>query len=186
MHLHTGIVCAELSERIFWARSSVSAHGYRNAGLCVERVDNSGRVVDHFELPKNVTPRAIMESPFGQRPVVLGAATMFAAAMVWWQPEPRFFRAIEVFNEADHGAYLDALTLPGRGIFLLTRHPSGMVYLHQVHAEQGALRPAHRRLEIPNFVALVGDPSGRRAWLLRRAENRGFEIGSLSISEVEG
>jgi hypothetical protein len=99
--------------------------------------------------------------------------------MAFWQAEEQFFRAFELFHELDHGVVEDAVTLPSRGAFVLTRKPDGASFLHTIAAERGVVRPLRGALRIQGALGLSVDPAGRRAFVVTRARGGGVELHAL-------
>lgn len=180
----TGALLREISgPRIHRTRTAHGTVFHRVSGPRVERLGPAGDVVRHFELPWGMSPSAIVESPLGELPVLLSEPVEQRAAMLWWQPEGRFFRAFELFDATEHGDAVDAVTLAGRGLCVVTRRRDGASFLHLVRARKSALRPVHHAIEAPGHLGLVLDSSGRRGWTVRRARGRGVEIQPLRLQD---
>jgi hypothetical protein len=185
VHLPSGAVRATLhGPRSYWGFSGRGASFYRVSGLCVERFDSFGRVVDHFELPRNVNPVAIVESVVDARPIVLASSFVRSCIMAWWQPQPRFFRTIELFDEAEYGEYWETIVVPERGIIVATLRRDGALFFHECVVEKGILRlTRHVRSTIVHPV-FVHDIAGRRVWLVRCSLQRFVDICELTIPIV--
>lgn len=165
---------------------SRTAHGtvfHRISGSRVERLDLAGHVARQVELPRGLSPSAILDSPLSEPPVLLSEAAPHRAAMLWWQAEGGFFRAVELFDTIEHGAAIDAVALPGRGLCVVTQRRDGATFLHLVQATKSALRPAPRPSEAPGHLRLVVDGSGRRCWSVRGARGAQVEIRPLHLPD---
>lgn len=185
VHVPSGAVRTELQgPGLHCVRSNGGATFYRLSGLCLERLDVDGRIEDHFELPKNITPFAILELPGVMRPVILGTAILRSCVLAWWPSEPRFFRAFEMFHLTDHGELVegwgarprtspmgrhsrDSNEAVGDGsVFAMTRRKDGKTFIHEASVVKGVFQPGGRRsLEVQPSVVL-GDPTGKWVWFM--------------------
>ncbi len=177
VYVSSGTVRARLhGPRLHCVRSPQGTTFYRITGLCVERLDVTGNVVDHFELPKHVSPWKLVEIPGVSRPIVIASAIVRSCVLAWWQPQPRFFRGFELFDVDDHGEFVDAWGLVDQGMFVMTQRKDRRVFLHAATMEKGVLRPgSHRQVNFES-CSLVHDPWGRRAWVVRSSNEMPMEI----------
>lgn len=185
VHVPSGAVRTELQgPGLHCVRSNGGATFYRLSGLCLERLDVDGQIADHFELPKNITPFAILELPGVMRPVILGTAILRSCVLAWWPSEPRFFRAFEMFDVTDHGELVegwgarprtspvgrhsrDSNDAVGDGcVFAMTRRKDGKTFIHEASVVKGVFQPGGRRsLDVQPSVVL-GDPTGKWVWFM--------------------
>lgn len=177
VHVPSGTMRAQLhGPRLHCVHSAQGATFYRVTGLCLERLDVTGHVVDHFELPKNVSPWVLVEIPGASRPIVVASAIVRSCVLAWWQPMPRFFRSFELFDARDHGELVDAWGLADQGMFVLTQRNDKRVFLHAATMEKGVLRPSRHRQVNFESCSMVHDPWGRRAWVVRSSNEMPMEI----------
>lgn len=167
-------------EGLYINRGPRGAAMHRVSGSRVEKLDASGGVVRYFELPRGVSPLAVVEAPFKSSPVVVSGST---SVLAWWQPEKGFFRAFELYDPIVSGALIDAVTIADRCVCIVTRSRHGSASLHYAVAEKQALRPGGPSIKVAGYLRLVLDPSGRRAWSVLRAAEGEVEIRSLSVPD---
>ncbi|MCU0687874.1 MAG: hypothetical protein MUF34_37460, partial [Polyangiaceae bacterium] len=78
---------------------------YRVSGASIERLDAAGDTTGRFELPRGISPLAVVESPLGDAPVVLAP---WPVALV---TEPSGRRGWAVRRDEAGGVHLDPLNL---------------------------------------------------------------------------
>lgn len=180
----TGAAMAELKgPRIHRTRTAQGSIFHRVSGALVERLDAAGEAVSQFELPCNVSPSRIVESPFPSLPVLLSATSSDTSTLVWWQAERRFFRAFELFDEKAHGVAIDAVALLGRALYVVTRRACGAAFLHVAQTRKSTFLQGSCTIEQPGHLGLVVDAAGRRGWSVRRGADHGVEICPLHLGD---
>ena len=180
----TGAAMTELKgPQIHRTRTAQGSIFHRVSGAHVERLGAAGETVGQFELPCDVSPSFIVESPFPSWPVLLSAASNDTSTMLWWQAERRFFRAFELFDAKAHGVAIDAVALVGRALCVVTRRIDGAAFLHVAEAKKNTFLPGNCAIELRGHLGLVVDAAGRRGWSVRRSADYGVEIRPLRLGD---
>lgn len=178
----TGAACGELGgPQLHAAQGASGATFYRTTETCVERLTTTGVADDRLDLPSGVSPLAVIESPLGGPPVVLAPLPSRPEIALWWQPHERLFRSFALFDTAEHGDPIEAVTFPGKALCVVTRRADGEALLHTVWADRDTLRARRCALGATGHLALVTDPAGRRGWAVRRDEQGRTHLGPLSL-----
>jgi hypothetical protein len=182
--MKSGAAMAELKgPRLHRTRTAQGSTFHRVSGARVEQLGAAGETVSQFELPCDVSPSLIVESPFPSLPVLLSTAGSDTSTMLWWQAERRFFRAFELFDANDHGVAIDAVALLGRGVCVVTRRGDGAAFLHVAQGRKSTFLLVNFAIELPGHLGLVVDAAGRRGWSVRRGTDHGVEIRSLRLGD---
>ncbi|HEU4408125.1 MAG TPA: hypothetical protein VFS43_22880 [Polyangiaceae bacterium] len=154
---------------------------FRVSGPSVERLDAAGGALERLELPRGVSPSAVLESPLGPAPLVLAASAGGPDVSLWWRTPEQLVRSFSLYSPAEHGALVEAVAFAGRAACLVTRRPDGEALLHTVWAERGTLRPRRCATGATGHQRLVVAPSGQRGWSVRRDAQGGVHLDPINL-----